>query len=71
MAWRKTTEGWAMPTQTVDSHIHFVGDDLFVTNTKILRIGVQKYIASSLLIKINQIGMLTRSLRKLQFAGSL
>src|SRR3569623_476486 len=51
-------DGWATLTNTLGKKIQLVGDDLFVTNTKILREGIQKNIAYSILIKINQIGTL-------------
>jgi enolase len=53
-------EGWAILTKALGQKVQLVGDDLFVTNTKILKEGIQKGIANSILIKINQIGTLPR-----------
>jgi enolase len=61
-------DGWATLTKTLGKRIQLVGDDLFVTNTKILREGIQKDIANSILIKINQIGTLTETFAAIEMA---
>ncbi len=61
-------EGWAILTQALGKKVQIVGDDLFVTNTKILREGIQKGIANSILIKINQIGTLTETFAAIEMA---
>ncbi|MGB7479327.1 MAG: phosphopyruvate hydratase [Burkholderiaceae bacterium] len=61
-------EGWATLTNVLGKKIQLVGDDLFVTNTKILREGIQKNIANSILIKINQIGTLTETFAAIEMA---
>jgi enolase len=61
-------EGWATLTKVLGKKIQLVGDDLFVTNTKILREGIQKGIANSILIKINQIGTLTETFAAIEMA---
>jgi enolase len=61
-------EGWATLTQRLGKRIQLVGDDLFVTNTKILREGITKNIANSILIKPNQIGTLTETLAAIAMA---
>jgi len=61
-------EGWAILTKALGGKIQLVGDDLFVTNTKILREGIQKNIANSILIKINQIGTLTETFAAIEMA---
>src|SRR5262245_24164699 len=55
-------DGWALLTQRLGRRIQLVGDDLFVTNTKILKEGIDKHIANAILIKPNQIGTLTETL---------
>ncbi|RAV24267.1 phosphopyruvate hydratase, partial [Staphylococcus warneri] len=55
-------EGFAYQTKVLGDKIQLVGDDLFVTNTKILKEGIEKGIANSILIKFNQIGSLTETL---------
>jgi enolase len=54
-------EGWAHLTATLGKKVQLVGDDLFVTNTKILKEGIDKGLANSILIKINQIGTLSET----------
>ena len=54
-------DGWKLMTQKLDGKIQLVGDDLFVTNPKILQQGIDKNIANSILIKVNQIGTLTET----------
>ena len=61
-------EGWATLTNALGKKAQLVGDDLFVTNTKILREGIQKNIANSILIKINQIGTLTETFAAIEMA---
>jgi enolase len=62
-------DGWALLTQRLGKRVQLVGDDLFVTNTKILREGIQKKIANSILIKPNQIGTLTETLAAIDLAA--
>ncbi|MFJ7566694.1 phosphopyruvate hydratase [Herminiimonas sp. NPDC097707] len=61
-------EGWATLTNALGKKVQLVGDDLFVTNTKILREGIQKNVANSILIKINQIGTLTETFAAIEMA---
>ena len=61
-------EGWAMITERLGSRIQLVGDDLFVTNPKILARGIHEGIANSILIKVNQIGTLTETLETIELA---
>lgn len=61
-------EGWATLTSALGKKVQLVGDDLFVTNTKILREGISKGIANSILIKINQIGTLTETFAAIEMA---
>jgi enolase len=61
-------DGWATLTKALGKKVQLVGDDLFVTNTKILREGIQKCIANSILIKINQIGTLTETFAAIEMA---
>ena len=61
-------DGWATLTKALGKKVQLVGDDLFVTNTKILREGIQKEIANSILIKINQIGTLTETFAAIEMA---
>jgi enolase len=60
--------GWADLTQKIGHKIQLVGDDLFVTNTKILKEGIDKKIANSILIKFNQIGTLSETLDAIKMA---
>jgi enolase len=60
--------GWKILTDKIGEKIQLVGDDLFVTNTKILQEGIDKKIANSILIKFNQIGTLTETLEAIQMA---
>jgi enolase len=62
-------DGWATLTQRLGRRIQLVGDDLFVTNTKILREGIVKGVANSILIKPNQIGTLTETLEAIEMAA--
>ncbi len=61
-------EGWAQLTQALGGKVQLVGDDLFVTNTKILQEGIDKKIANAILIKPNQIGTLTETLAAIEMA---
>ena len=61
-------EGFAYQTKVLGDRIQLVGDDLFVTNTKILKEGIEKGIANSILIKFNQIGSLTETLAAIKMA---
>jgi enolase len=61
-------EGWAQLTRALGEKIQLVGDDLFVTNTKILKEGIDKHIANAILIKPNQIGTLTETLAAIDMA---
>ncbi|WAH60172.1 phosphopyruvate hydratase [Pseudomonas silvicola] len=60
--------GWKVLTEKLGDKVQLVGDDLFVTNTKILKEGIDKHIANSILIKFNQIGTLTETLEAIQMA---
>ena len=61
-------DGWKVLSDRLGSKVQLVGDDLFVTNTKILREGIEKRIANSILIKINQIGTLTETFAAIEMA---
>ena len=61
-------EGWAYLTEKLGDKVQLVGDDLFVTNTSILKEGIDKNIANSILIKFNQIGTLTETLNAINMA---
>ena len=61
-------DGWTYLTQQLGKKVQLVGDDLFVTNTKILREGIQKGVANSILIKINQIGTLSETFAAIELA---
>ncbi|CAA0090139.1 Enolase [Zhongshania aliphaticivorans] len=61
-------DGWATLTRRVGDRVQLVGDDLFVTNTKILKRGIDNSIANSILIKFNQIGSLTETLDAIKMA---
>ncbi|MDP2788211.1 MAG: phosphopyruvate hydratase [Pseudomonadota bacterium] len=61
-------DGWALLTQRLGKSIQIVGDDLFVTNAKILREGIQKNVANSILIKVNQIGTLSETFDAIETA---
>ena len=62
-------DGWSLLTQRLGRRLQLVGDDLFVTNTKILREGIARGIANSILIKPNQIGTLTETLEAIEMAA--
>jgi len=61
-------EGWAILTKKLGKRIQLVGDDLFVTNTAILKEGIDKGITNSILIKLNQIGTVTETLAAIEMA---
>lgn len=61
-------EGWATLTHAIGKDVQLVGDDLFVTNPKILQRGIDEKIANSILIKVNQIGTLSETLEAIQLA---
>lgn len=61
-------DGWKLLTERLGQKVQIVGDDLFVTNTKILKEGIEKRIANSILIKINQIGTLTETFAAIEMA---
>ncbi len=61
-------DGWAILTQKLGAKVQLVGDDLFVTNTRILSRGIENKIANSILIKFNQIGSLTETLEAINMA---
>jgi len=63
-------DGWKIHTQQLGDKIQLVGDDLFVTNTKILQQGIDQQVANSILIKFNQIGTLTETLAAITLAKS-
>ena len=60
--------GWKLLTDRIGDRVQLVGDDLFVTNTSILAKGIEKDIANSILIKVNQIGTLTETLAAIDMA---
>ncbi|MDH4181243.1 MAG: phosphopyruvate hydratase, partial [Betaproteobacteria bacterium] len=62
-------DGWKLLTERLGRNVQLVGDDLFVTNTKILRQGIAKGVANSILIKINQIGTLTETFAAITMAN--
>ena len=61
-------DGWKMLTDKIGDKVQLVGDDLFVTNTKILKEGIEKGVANSILIKFNQIGTLSETLDAIAMA---
>lgn len=61
-------DGWKYQTEKLGASVQLVGDDLFVTNTKILKEGIEKHIANSILIKFNQIGSLSETLDAIKMA---
>jgi enolase len=61
-------DGWKEITERLGNKIQLVGDDLYVTNTKIFQEGIDKHIANSILIKVNQIGTLTETLAAIDMA---
>jgi len=63
-------EGWQALTESIGDKVQLVGDDLFVTNTERLQMGIAKGLANSILIKVNQIGSLTETLEAIELAKS-
>ncbi|MBZ0224763.1 MAG: phosphopyruvate hydratase [Comamonas sp.] len=61
-------DGWKLLTERLGQNVQLVGDDLFVTNTKILKEGIARGVANSILIKINQIGTLTETFAAIEMA---
>jgi len=61
-------DGWAIMTKRLSNKIQIVGDDLFVTNSSILKEGIEKNIANSILVKLNQIGTVTETMETIEMA---
>jgi len=61
-------DGWKMLTDRVGKTVQLVGDDLFVTNVERLKMGLEKQVANSILIKVNQIGSLTETINAVTMA---
>ncbi|MBT9539650.1 phosphopyruvate hydratase [Thiobacillus sp.] len=61
-------DGWKVHTEKLGARVQLVGDDLFVTNAKILKEGIEKGIANSILIKVNQIGTLSETFQAIEMA---
>ena len=61
-------EGWELLTKRLGKDVQLVGDDVFVTNTRILAEGIQRGVANSILIKINQIGTLSETFEAIEMA---
>ncbi|MCA9178365.1 MAG: phosphopyruvate hydratase [Planctomycetales bacterium] len=61
-------DGWKLLTDRIGNRVQLVGDDLFVTNTERLQMGIDRGIANSILIKVNQIGSLTETIQAIQLA---
>jgi enolase len=61
-------EGWKLLTDRIGDRVQLVGDDLFVTNTARLKMGLEKKVANAILIKVNQIGPLTETVEALDLA---
>ena len=61
-------DGWAALTRALGDRVQLVGDDLFVTNTRRLRQGIERGVANSVLVKVNQIGSLTETLETVELA---
>lgn len=62
-------KGWELLTKKLGSKLQLVGDDLFVTNTKLLQKGIERGVANSILIKVNQIGSLSETLAAIELAS--
>jgi enolase len=62
--------GWGVLTRAVGSKVQIVGDDIFVTNPKRLRLGIRQGIGNAVLVKVNQIGTLTETLEAIEVAGA-
>jgi len=60
--------GWKMLTEKIGEHVQLVGDDLFVTNVKRLKRGIEEGVANSILIKVNQIGTISETLDAIEMA---
>ena len=60
--------GWKMLTESLGNRIQLVGDDLFVTNTKLLQCGIEQGVGNAILVKVNQIGTLTETLEAIRMA---
>ena len=61
-------DGWKMLTDTIGDKVQLVGDDLFVTNPKRLAMGIERGVANSILVKVNQIGTLTETMKAVDLA---
>ncbi|MDR1583807.1 MAG: phosphopyruvate hydratase [Prevotellaceae bacterium] len=61
-------DGWKLLTDTIGDHCQLVGDDLFVTNVKRLQLGVERKVANSILVKVNQIGSLSETIDSVELA---
>ena len=61
-------DGWRMMTDALGNKIQLVGDDLFVTNEKRLRLGIERNVANSILVKVNQIGSLSETIAAVNLA---
>lgn len=66
--WEDDWNGWKELTDTIGENVQLVGDDLFVTNTKRLRKGIENGVANSILVKVNQIGTLTETIEAVELA---
>src|SRR6266550_6688798 len=62
-------DGWKMLTDMLGKKIQLVGDDLFVTNSARLKMGIERGVANSILVKVNQIGTLTETLEAMKMAA--
>jgi enolase len=62
-------DGWATISRALGSRIQLVGDDLFVTNSERLKMGIERGVANSILVKVNQIGTLTETLEAMKMAS--
>jgi enolase len=62
-------DGWKQLTQALGDRVQLVGDDLFVTNTRRLQLGIEREVANSILIKVNQIGSVTETLEAMELAA--
>jgi enolase 1/2/3 len=62
-------DGWKKLTDTLGDRVQLVGDDLFVTNTRRLQVGIEREIANAILIKVNQIGTVTETLEAMELAA--
>ena len=61
-------EGWKLLTDAIGEKVQLVGDDLFVTNPERLAMGIEQGVANSMLVKVNQIGTLTETLKAVEMA---